>query len=134
MKRSTLALLVITILTTGCSTSSNTKKDTDVQPIPKNYKQLITSSVNKELKDPYSSKYTFSKPERTYACWKGHYWKVNFTINSKNSYGAYTGAKNESAFFKKGKLSGIGGCNGETLSQTNNERKALTRLIRRSLK
>lgn len=69
------------------------------------YKAQIKNTMDKTLKDPYSSKYTFASPFKGYInhketgdlFWKG--WVVPFTLNAKNSYGGYTGGVEYYALF-----------------------------------
>ena len=65
----------------------------------------------RQLKDPYSAKYTFEEPRKG-MCKDGlllggekHYgYIVPVTINAKNSYGGYTGNELHYFFFSEGRF------------------------------
>jgi hypothetical protein len=74
--------------------------------MPKNYRKIIESYMEKVLKDPDSAKYFWDDAlgpksgtgfDVGSASCQGYGWAVCVSINAKNSYGGYTGPK--SAFF-----------------------------------
>jgi hypothetical protein len=67
---------------------------------PANWQLVVDGYLESTLKDPYSAmKKVVREPRRTYVrpdflgreTWDG--WAVCYSINAKNSYGGYTGAK-----------------------------------------
>jgi hypothetical protein len=94
--------LVFALFTAGClSVSRDEIAAADFGPKPTNYEDRIKSLMGSVLKDPMSAVYDF-KPTLRRAVYKGgipdnfakHYgWVVEVSINAKNSFGGYTGAK-----------------------------------------
>jgi len=122
MKRITLALVIFSLTAcagTSVKTKSTTAKAKRVPSVidysaikPTNYKALATNYINKyirvRMKDPSSMKITNILEPKKEVCRDGkgkkfRIWSVLAGINSKNSYGAYTGAKPYKVFFKNGK-------------------------------
>lgn len=87
--------------------------------LPENYQQQVKVTVGSRLKDPYSAVYDFKNPFKGW-CKSGfttmYGWVIPFTLNAKNSYGAYAGASPKTFMFYKGNLvdvtpsSSVGGC------------------------
>lgn len=64
-------------------------------PFPKNYKTLAKTGLNRVLKDPDSAKIRFLASPNPGGAFVNHVnvpaWLVMAAVNSKNSYGGYTG-------------------------------------------
>lgn len=77
-------------------------------PYPANYMDLIKSWAELKLKDPYSAKYVrTSVPRKEWAVANNqpiYGWSVCSLINSKNSYGGYTGVETFWFFIQDGKI------------------------------
>lgn len=102
------ALVCVSLLLIGCGSVEGVAPaaNTNFGKKPSSaYKAQIKNTMNKTLKDPYSSKYTFDAAFRGYInhketgnlFWKGYV--VPFTLNAKNSYGGYTGEVEYYALF-----------------------------------
>ena len=69
----------------------------DYGPYPVEHEEIIKAHMSGVLKDPYSARYEFFGPPTS--GWQGvgsgrrFGWRICATINAKNSYGGYTGAK-----------------------------------------
>ncbi|UDM17928.1 hypothetical protein [Vogesella sp. XCS3] len=80
---------------------------------PSNIEQQIKDRMQGFLKDPYSAQYRIlSAPKKAYynaadggIQWTGY--AVKFSVNAKNSYGAYVGEKLYVAIFNDGALGNI---------------------------
>lgn len=66
--------------------------------LPQNWQQMIEAKLEAHLKDPYSAVKKVTRGPRygsvredAYTVWQG--WAVCYSINAKNAYGGYTGAK-----------------------------------------
>ncbi|QXO52823.1 hypothetical protein [Morganella morganii] len=73
------------------------------KPSSELYEKKVKAYQNDRLKDPMSAVYSFSEPKKGWCKFKGevHFgWIVDYTLNAKNSYGGYVGAKPEFTFVK----------------------------------
>jgi len=114
MKR--LLVFVFVCFLTACSVTPPSKIEMDAADygqLPNDYQQQIKDWWSNRLKDPYSSKFTFSTPEKAWfkdgilaesggAIRYG--WIIPITLNAKNSYGAYTGIESHTMFYSHGKI------------------------------
>lgn len=109
-----LPFIAALTLTACAGNPSKPAKVFDVAgPMPAKYQATIKTAMSGVLKDPYSAKYTFVKPARV-SCTPNLFfneqfnlWKVGATVNSKNSFGAYTGAKPYRFWLSKGQVVGV---------------------------
>jgi len=106
-----LALIFVMSVLAACA-SAPTQQEVDTAPIgpyPDNYQALIKANFAQSLFDPYSAVYEFSlSPTRGYA---GNRidganvgWIVCGTVNAKNRFGAYVGAKPFVAVIRNGSV------------------------------
>ncbi len=69
-------------------------RSADFGPYPNNYKEIIKAYYSKILFDPYSAHYTFEEPIKRYVRGGEIFgWAVCGTINARNRFGGYVGAK-----------------------------------------
>jgi len=73
----------------------------DYGPYPSNYENMIKEYYSKQLIDPYSAVFTFGRPQKA---WNGlggglFGWVVCGTMNAKNRFGGYVGAKHYYVLF-----------------------------------
>jgi hypothetical protein len=87
----------IAILLSGCASAPDPRQiqDADYGPYPSNYEEIIKSHIGKQLYDPYSAVWTFNAPVKG---WNrlGELkfgWALCGTVNAKNRFGGYVGAK-----------------------------------------
>lgn len=80
----------------------------DYGPRPDNFEELVKAWAEQNLKDPDSARYNrISKPRKEFmvANLKPFFgWSVCADINSKNSYGGYTGAQTHWFLIRDGKI------------------------------
>lgn len=78
------------------------------EPPPDDYEQQIKEFWSVRLIDPTAPLYTFAKPTKSYTTRYGDIvtfgWEVRHTVNSKNRFGGYVGAKRYLAFLRNGRL------------------------------
>lgn len=94
--------LVFALLLAGCvSVSREEIASADFGPKPANYEERVKAYMGAVLKDPMSAVYDF-RPTLRRAVAKGglmdnfakyYGWVFEVSINAKNSFGGYTGAK-----------------------------------------
>ncbi|UCQ16878.1 hypothetical protein DCF79_11050 [Edwardsiella tarda] len=94
--RMIVAFVLSAFFLSGCVTPM-TKLEVDkavYQPLPDSYKQDVQNIISMYLKDPYSAKFTFFTPIKSYSLPSRHFaYVVPVGVNAKNSYGGYTGYK-----------------------------------------
>lgn len=109
MKSITILLKVFTLLITfsftatltGCATAPTPQEQMDAYygPEPESFESIIKDYMRLRLKDPSSAVYEFSgRPSKMWAggglAGKREFgWGICTSINAKNSFGGYTGAK-----------------------------------------
>ena len=77
-------------------------------PFPANYKEIIMQWLNKQLIDPDSARVEWDgepKPSdvgRDSEALSGYL--VNFTVNARNRFGAYTGKQKHSVLIRNGEI------------------------------
>ncbi len=80
----------------------------DVGNKPSEYKSLVEGAIRNQLKDPDSAKFTgFSVPRREVMVEQGSFvygYSTCVFVNSKNSYGGYTGKELYWAFIRDNKV------------------------------
>src|ERR1700716_3116248 len=82
-------------------------------PYPKLYKEITWNWMQKNLVDPSSAKIEWQgEPKCTDLGKDGQHeygWLVNFTVNSRNRFGAYTGKQQHGVLIRNGEVvKGIG--------------------------
>ncbi|HJT82444.1 MAG TPA: hypothetical protein VJ719_14715 [Chthoniobacterales bacterium] len=82
-------------------------------PYPRLYKEIVWNWMQKNLVNPDSAKVEWQgEPQCTDAGKPGqpeYGWRVNFTVNSRNRFGAYTGKQQHGALIRNGEVvKGIG--------------------------
>ncbi|MGP9420775.1 hypothetical protein ACT3RT_17475 [Ewingella sp. AOP9-I1-14] len=101
-------LLVIAVsFLAGCVSNPNpvevSNADYGVKPSKELYELKIKSYQEERLKDPDSAKYHFGEPHKGWCKFNGmvnYGWIIDYSLNAKNSYGGYVGAKPQFAFIK----------------------------------
>lgn len=102
----TLTFLIIVMLT-GCVTSPSKEELYSANygnpPKEKHVELEVKNFFKTRLIDPTSPIYNFKNPYKGWLKGKDSfiygYW-IDFTLNSKNQYGGYTGSGNYSVFFR----------------------------------
>lgn len=73
-------------------------------PYPTNYKQIIMQWLNKQLIDPDSARIEWNGDPKPTGVGKGSEavsgYLVNFTVNARNQFGAYTGKQKHSVLIR----------------------------------
>lgn len=82
-------------------------------PFPKIYREITWNWLQKNLVDPDSAKIEWlGEPQCTDVGKDGNHeygWLINFTVNSRNRWGAYTGKQQHGALIRNGEVvKGIG--------------------------
>jgi hypothetical protein len=82
-------------------------------PLPKLYKEIIWNWMQKNLVDPNSAKIEWQgEPKCSDIGKNGQHeygWAVNFTVNSRNRFGIYTGKQQHGVLIRNGEVvKGIG--------------------------
>lgn len=117
--------IIIVLLISGCNSkpvknhvyksqfyepSTQEKANADYGKYPNDFENIIKNHMRTVLKDPESARYRFDgkiskshtiakSREKMKYCWHMSYW-----VNSKNSYGGYTGDKLGLACIRNGKI------------------------------
>ena len=77
-------------------------------PYPANYKQIIMQWLNKQLIDPDSARIEWNGDPKPTDVGKGSEtvsgYLVNFTVNARNQFGAYTGKQKHSVLVHNGEV------------------------------
>ena len=77
-------------------------------PYPRNYKQIIMQWLNKQLIDPDSARIEWNGDPKPTDLGKGGEavsgYLVNFTVNARNQFGAYTGKQKHSVLIRNGEV------------------------------
>src|SRR6516165_12647299 len=75
-------------------------------PYPTNYKEVIMQWLNKQLIDPDSARIEWDGEPKPTDLGKGSEavsgYVVNFTVNARNQFGAYTGKQKHSVLIRNG--------------------------------
>ncbi|MEY2538220.1 MAG: hypothetical protein QOG67_1960 [Verrucomicrobiota bacterium] len=82
-------------------------------PYPKLYKEIVWNWLQKSLVDANSAKIEWKgEPRCTDVGVNGEHsyaWRIDFTVNSRNRFGAYTGKQKHGALIRNGEvIKGIG--------------------------
>jgi hypothetical protein len=77
-------------------------------PFPTNYKEIIMQWLNKQLIDPDSARIEWDGEPKPSDVGKGSEaasgYLVNFTVNARNRFGAYTGKQKHSVLIRNGEV------------------------------
>ena len=77
-------------------------------PYPTNYKEIIMQWLNKQLIDPDSARIEWDGEPKASDVGKGGEsvsgYLVNFTVNARNRFGAYTGKQKHSVLIRNGEV------------------------------
>jgi hypothetical protein len=77
-------------------------------PYPTNYKEVIMQFLNKQLIDPDSARIEWKGEPKPSDVGKGSEavsgYLVNFTVNARNRFGAYTGKQKHSVLIRNGEI------------------------------
>ena len=77
-------------------------------PYPTNYKDIIMQWLNKQLIDPDSARIEWNGEPKPTDVGKGGEavsgYLVNFTVNARNQFGAYTGKQKHSVLIRNGEV------------------------------
>ena len=94
-----LAVTVVLLLS-GCVTPPTSievqNADYGEKPSKELYESKVKAYQEGQLKDPMSAVYSFSVPRKGWCIFHSKVnfgWIVDYTLNAKNSYGGYVGAK-----------------------------------------
>ena len=117
-----LVVLLFLVLLTGCVTTLSQgqideAKSADYgKPLTLNYETFIKDYFKESLFDPYSAVFEFKKPQRVFykpGIWEGGGqltkklyagYVVVVSVNAKNQFGGYVGAKRYGFLFKNDQL------------------------------
>src|SRR5689334_7286714 len=102
------ALAVVIIFDAGLIAQTPSADATRYGPYPTNYKELITQWLNKQLIDPDSARIEWNGEPKPSDMGKGSEavsgYLVNFTVNARNRFGAYTGKQKHSVLIRNGEI------------------------------
>ncbi|HEX9818595.1 MAG TPA: hypothetical protein VGD07_03175 [Methylomirabilota bacterium] len=90
------AVLLLALLLAGCvsATPPRTLATANIGPPPMGYESAIREVIGTKLRDPYTAVYTFQRPVRSWFFDESQIrWAVCGTVNAKNAFGGYVGAK-----------------------------------------
>jgi hypothetical protein len=77
-------------------------------PYPTNYKEIIMQWLNKQLIDPDSARIEWDGDPKPSDLGQGSEavsgYLVNFTVNARNQFGAYTGKQKHSVLIRNGQI------------------------------
>ena len=77
-------------------------------PYPRNYQELVTQWLNKQLIDPDSARIEWNGEPKPSEVGKGSEalsgYLVNFTVNARNRFGSYTGKQKHSVLIRNGEV------------------------------
>ena len=107
------AALLICVLALGmiCAGSLNAQTPPDAArygPYPTNYKEIVMQWLNKQLIDPDSARIEWNGEPKPSDVGKGGEavsgYLVNFKVNARNRFGAYTGKQKHSVLIRNGEV------------------------------
>ncbi|HEU0210084.1 MAG TPA: hypothetical protein VFQ78_14035 [Candidatus Udaeobacter sp.] len=77
-------------------------------PFPANYKEIVMQWLNKQLIDPDSARIEWGGEPKATELGNGAEavfgYLVNFTVNARNQFGAYTGKQKHSVLIRNGEI------------------------------
>ncbi len=101
--------MILSLALAGCvSVNQDEIKTANFGDKPSNYEERVKDYMAMELKDPMSAVYNFRQPLRRAVVKMGmsdnfakyYGWVVEVSVNAKNSFGGYTGAKTYYIFIR----------------------------------
>ena len=106
---SLISALLLALTGVGGLNAQTPSADTDrYGPYPTNYKQIIMQWLNKQLIDPDSARIEWDGEPKSSELGKGGEavsgYLVNFTVNARNQFGAYTGKQKHSVLIRNGEV------------------------------
>jgi hypothetical protein len=112
MRKYALKLIVVcaALCAAGCTTapSPDVLASADYGTFPSNYLDVIHAYQETRLKDPSSAQTkVVIEPRKAWAKWNNqtvYGYRTCIAVNAKNSFGAFTGPKLTSVFFRDGRL------------------------------
>jgi hypothetical protein len=96
-------LCLVLLVAAGCvsATPPPTLATANIGPPPVGYEPEIKALFDGGLKDPYSAVYTFQRPVRSWFYDETQMnWAVCGTLNAKNAFGGYVGARPFAVFYR----------------------------------
>jgi hypothetical protein len=100
-------LCLVLLVAAGCVSASPppTLATANIGPPPVGYESGIKALFAASLKDPYSAVYTFQRPVRSWFFDETQMnWAVCGTLNAKNAFGGYVGARPFAVFYRHGQM------------------------------
>src|SRR5207248_5515697 len=102
-------LAFIMCITLALQAIAEAQADTErYGPYPANYKEIVTQWLNKQLIDPDSARIEWNGEPKPTDLGKGSEavsgYLVNFTVNARNQFGAYTGKQKHSVLIRNGEV------------------------------
>jgi hypothetical protein len=109
MPLSLICALALGIALVGSLNGQTPSADTTrYGPYPTNYKEIIMQWLNKQLIDPDSARIEWNGEPKPSDIGKGDEavsgYLVNFTVNARNQFGAYTGKQKHSVLIRNGEV------------------------------
>jgi hypothetical protein len=106
---SLLFALALAMTIVGRSNAQTPSPDaTRYGPYPTNYKEIVMQWLNKQLIDPDSARIEWDGEPKPTDLGKGSEavsgYLVNFTVNARNQFGAYTGKQKHSVLIRNGEV------------------------------
>ena len=102
------ALAVVMSFAGGLNAQTPSADTAHYGPYPTNYKELIMQWLNKQLIDPDSARIEWTGEPKPSDVGKGSEalsgYLVNFTVNARNRFGAYTGKQKHSVLIRNGEI------------------------------
>ena len=102
------ALALGIILVPGLTAQTPTADTARYGPYPTNYKEIIMQWLNKQLIDPDSARIEWNAEPKPSDVGKESEavsgYLVNFTVNARNRFGAYTGKQKHSVLIRNGEI------------------------------
>src|SRR5262245_12068707 len=106
---SLIAALALGVTIVGSSNAQTPSSDaTRYGPYPTNYKEIIMQWLNKQLIDPDSARIEWNGEPKPSDVGKGdeavYGYLVNFTVNARNQFDAYTAKQKHSVLIRNGEV------------------------------
>jgi hypothetical protein len=104
----TLALAVAMIFVVSSNAQSPSPDTARYGSYPANYQEIVMQWLNKQLLDPDSARIEWDGEPKPSDIGKGGEalsgYLVNFTVNARNRFGAYTGKQKHSVLIRNGEI------------------------------
>jgi hypothetical protein len=102
------AVAIGAIVSSGANAQTSPADTARYGPYPANYKELVMQWLNKQLIDPDSARIEWDGEPKPSDVGKGSEavsgYLVNFTVNARNQFGAYTGKQKHSVLLRNGEV------------------------------